>query len=66
MKKIILLGLLVLFLCPITIEYSHDGTCECDGLDSHCQKVMDNHITLLGYLSLDKDSDYIEDIHIGW
>ena len=64
MKKVILLGLLVLFLCPMTIEYTHDGVCDCDGLNPKCSKIFKERTTLVGYLS--KDIDYIEDISIGW
>lgn len=64
MKKIILLGLLVLFLFPMTVEYTHDGVCECDGLNNSCPKIFKEKTTLVGYLS--EDIDYIEDISIGW
>jgi hypothetical protein len=48
----------------MTVEYSHDGVCECDGLNRSCPKIFTEKTTLVGYLS--EDIHYIEDIHIGW
>jgi len=49
-KLIILLGL-SLFLIPVKITYTHDGVCECDGIDSNCPVNRTETITLLGWLT---------------
>ena len=51
MKKLIILLVLSVFLIPVKVTYTHDGVCECDGLDSKCNVNKTEKITVLGWLS---------------
>ncbi len=55
MKKLIILLVLSVFLIPVKVTYTHDGVCECDGLDSKCSVNKTETITLLGWLTLPEE-----------
>ena len=55
MKKLIILLVLSVFLIPVKVTYTHDGVCQCDGLDSNCTVNKTETITLLGWLTLPEE-----------
>ena len=55
MKKLIILLVLSVFLIPVKVTYTHDGVCECDGLDGNCLVNKTETITLLGWLTLPEE-----------